>query len=129
MGSTSVPGLAAKPVIDILLVVANSAGESAYAAALDAAGYSLRVREPDWYEHRLFRKADTNLHVFSEGCVEIERMLMFRDWLRAHPGDRALYEGVKRTLAHKDWPSVDDYARAKTAVVEEILKRAQQEPN
>ena len=123
-GSTSVPGLAAKPVIDILLVVGNSADERAYAPALAATGYALRIREPEWYEHRMFRDEGTNLHVFSDGCVEISRLLKFRDWLRGHPEDRELYAGVKRALAQREWESVDDYARAKTAIIEEILTRA-----
>src|SRR6476620_10172595 len=74
VGSTSVPGLAAKPKIDLLLVVADSADEPAYIPALEAAGYVLRVREPDWNEHRMFNGSDIdlNLHVFSVGCPEIE---------------------------------------------------------
>ena len=83
-GSTSVPGLAAKPRIDIMLAVPDSADEPSYVPALEAAGYVLRIREPDWYEHRVFKGPDTdvNLHVFSAGCPEIARMLLFRDWLR-----------------------------------------------
>src|SRR5262245_9702811 len=94
VGSTSVPGLAAKPRIDLLLVVANSADEPAYVPALEAAGYVLRIREPDWYEHRMFNRCDMalNLHVFSVGCPEIDRMLLFRNWLRSHAADRELYE-------------------------------------
>jgi len=85
-GSTSVPGLSAKPVIDIVLAVPDSADESAFVPPMEAAGYVLRIREPDWFEHRLFKGPDTNvnLHVFSEGCPEIERMLAFRDRLRTH---------------------------------------------
>jgi len=100
VGSTSIPGLAAKPIIDILLVVADSADEKGYASALAAAGYVLRVREPDWYQHRMFkgRKEIVNLHVFSEGCPEIERMLLFRDWIRSNQADCALYERTKREL-------------------------------
>ena len=126
VGSTSVPGLAAKPRIDMLLVVANSADESAYVPALEAAGYVLHIREPDWYEHRMFNGPDTaiNLHVFSPGCPEIERMLLFRDWLRGNPSDRQLYERTKRELARQDWKYTQNYADAKTAVVEEILARA-----
>ena len=92
VGSTSVPGLAAKPRIDILLVVADSGDEPAYVPALEAAGYALRIREPEWYEHRVFKGPDTdvNLHVFSPGCPEIDRMLGFRDHLRADDADRAL---------------------------------------
>ena len=125
-GSTSVPGLAAKPTIDILLVVANSADEDAYAAALEAAGYSLRIRETDWYEHRMFKGPDTeiNLHVFSAGCPEINRVLMFRDRLRSNAVDRDLYARAKVALAQKEWKDVDDYADAKTVVIEEILARA-----
>ena len=126
MGSTSVPELAAKPVIDIVLVVADSASEDVYLPALEQAGYVLRIREPEWYEHRMFKRpeAETNLHVFSEGCIEIDRVLTFRDWLRAHPEDRDLYASVKRSLAETVWDSVDDYAQAKTAVILEILARA-----
>jgi GrpB-like predicted nucleotidyltransferase (UPF0157 family) len=92
IGSTSVPSLAAKPIIDILLVVANSADESTYISDLEAAGYALRFRETDWYEHRLLRGPDTeiNLHVLSARCPEIARVLMFRDWLRIDSADRDL---------------------------------------
>ena len=125
-GSTSVPGLAAKPLIDITLLVPNSADEAAYAPALEAAGYVLRIREPQWHEHRVFKGPDTdvNLHVFSSGSVEFERMVGFRDWLRAHPEDRELYERTKRELAARTWRHIQHYADAKTAVVEEISARA-----
>jgi GrpB-like predicted nucleotidyltransferase (UPF0157 family) len=128
VGSTSVPGLAAKPLIDILLVVPDSTDESAYVPALEAAGYTLTVREPDWYEHRLFKGPDTNVnvHTFSAGCAEIERMLLFRDWLRSHPEDRERYEHTKRELAQHVWRYVQNYADAKIAVVEAIIARARQ---
>ena len=126
VGSTSVPGLAAKPRIDLLLVVANSADESAYVPALEAAAYVLRIREPEWYEHRMFTGPDTaiNLHVFSPGCPEIHRMLLFRNRLRNNPSDRQLYERTKRELARLDWKYTQNYADAKAHVVEEILARA-----
>jgi GrpB-like predicted nucleotidyltransferase (UPF0157 family) len=125
-GSTAVPGLAAKPTIDIILAVAESAEEGAYVPNLQSAGYVLRIREPDWYEHRLFEGpgTDINLHVFSSGCPEIDRMLMFRDWLRSNAADRDRYARTKLELAQKDWNDVQDYADAKTSVVEEILGRA-----
>jgi GrpB-like predicted nucleotidyltransferase (UPF0157 family) len=127
VGSTSVPGLAAKPRIDMLLVVPNSADESTYVPALEAAGYVLAIREPDWYEHRVFKgpDMDINLHVFSPGCPEIDRMLLFRNWLRSNTSDRELYERTKRELARKDWKYTQNYADAKTEVVEEIIARAQ----
>lgn len=126
VGSTSVPGLAAKPRIDIVLAVADSSDESQYAPPLEAAGYILRVREPDWYEHRVFKGADTdvNLHVFTTGCPEIERMLRFRDHLRVSERDRLLYEETKRDLARRTWKYTQHYADAKGAVVEDILGRA-----
>lgn len=126
VGSTSVPGLAAKPLIDILLVVPNSSDEQAYVPAMESAGYTLRIREPDWHEHRVFKGPDTNVnvHTFSAGCVENERMLMFRDWLRSHPDDRERYERTKRELAAQEWGYVQNYADAKTEVVEAILARA-----
>jgi len=127
VGSTSVPGLAAKPKIDMLLVVANSADELSYVPTMETAGYVLTIREPDWYEHRMFKGPDTdiNLHVFSSGCTEIDRMLLFRDWLRSNEADRLLYERTKRELARNNWKYMQNYADAKTAVVQEILTRAQ----
>lgn len=125
-GSTSVPGLAAKPIIDIVLCVRDSADEASYLPALTAAGYVLRIREPDWFEHRCCKGPDTNvnLHVFSEGCSEVERMLRFRDVLRRDDAERALYEATKRRLAAQTWGYVQNYADAKSAVVEAILARA-----
>jgi GrpB-like predicted nucleotidyltransferase (UPF0157 family) len=127
VGSTSVPGLAAKPKIDMLLVVANTADEPSYVPALEAAGYVLRIREPDWYEHRMFKGPDTNinLHVLSSGCPEIDRTLLFRNWLRSNDSDRRLYERTKRELARTTWKYMQNYADAKTTVVQEILARAQ----
>ena len=125
-GSTSVPGLAAKPRIDVVLAVADSADEDAYVPALEAAGYAFWLREPEWHEHRLFKDTDpdVNVHVFSLGSEEIDRMLRFRDHLRADAADRELYERTKRELAAREWRVVQDYADAKTEVVEDILGRA-----
>ncbi len=126
VGSTSVPGLAAKPVIDMILVVSDSADEAAYVPALEAAGYRLTIREPDWHEHRMFKGPDTNvnLHAYSEGCAEVDEMVAFRDWLRTHDDDRALYEAAKRELAARTWRHVQNYADAKSEVVAEIKARA-----
>ena len=125
-GSTSVPGLVAKPIIDILLVVTDSADEDTYVPALEVAGYLLRIREINWYEHRMFKGPDTeiNLHVFSSGCPEIDRMLMFRDWLRNNAADCDLYARTKLALAQKEWEYVQNYADAKTVLIEEIIARA-----
>jgi GrpB-like predicted nucleotidyltransferase (UPF0157 family) len=129
VGSTSVPGLPAKPVIDIILVVTDSADETAYVPVLTEKGYRLHLREPDWYEHRMFKGPDTdiNLHTFSADCPEVDRMLMFRDWLRASPTDSQLYARTKSDLARKEWTFVQNYADAKTAVIDRILARARRD--
>jgi GrpB-like predicted nucleotidyltransferase (UPF0157 family) len=126
VGSTSVPGLPAKPIIDIILVVADSSDETGYATALAASGYRLHIREPGWHEHRLFKDPENsvNLHVFSAGCPEVDRMLTFRDWLRTSRGDRDLYARSKQTLAQQEWKYTQNYADAKTAVIDEIMSRA-----
>lgn len=118
-GSTSVPGLAAKPVIDLVLGVPDSTDESSYVPDLEAAGYTFRLREPDWHEHRLLGGPDTiiNLHVFSADSEEIENMIRFRDRLRSDPVARRRYERAKRELASRDWATVQDYADAKTDIV------------
>ena len=125
-GSTSVPRLAAKPLIDIVLGVADPADESSYVPPMEAAGYVLRIREPDWHQHRLLKGPDTdiNLHVFAADSGEIVRMLAFRDRLRTHPGERLRYEAAKRELAGRHWTYTQEYADAKSEVVEGIIARA-----
>lgn len=128
VGSTAVFGLAAKPIIDMLLVVEDSADETSYVPPLEAEGFILRTREPGWFQHRflVLRSGGMvwHLHVFSEGCEEIERMLAFRDWLRTHADDRQRYEDAKRELAARVWKHLQNYADAKTGIVREILTRA-----
>jgi GrpB-like predicted nucleotidyltransferase (UPF0157 family) len=125
IGSTSVPGLAAKPIIDILMVVADPADESGYVAPLEQAGYRLVIREPDWHQHRVLKGPDTdiNLHVHAEGSPEIGRNLRFRDHLRADQADRELYQRAKQELAGRHWAYIQQYADAKSDVVEDILRR------
>ena len=126
VGSTSIPGLSAKPIIDILLAVADSSAEDAYVPALTAQGYRLHLREPDWEQHRVMKgeRPDVNLHVFTVGSREIGRMLAFRDRCRTHPDERRLYEETKRRLASQVWRHVQHYANAKAEVVEAIIARA-----
>ena len=123
IGSTSVPGLAAKPIIDILLVVEDSGDEASYLSEMEAGGYGLRVREPDFHEHRMFRtpERDVHIHVFSHGASEIERVLTFRDRLRRNSDERRRYENTKRKLAAQSWPNMNVYAEAKTEVIEDII--------
>ena len=123
VGSTSVPGLCAKPVIDILLIVRDSSDEDAYVPQLERVGYSMRIREPEWFRHRMLKKhnPEVNLHVFSYGCSEAKRMLDLRDWLRTNEGDRMLYGNTKKALVQREWQYLQDYADAKSEVVREIF--------
>jgi GrpB-like predicted nucleotidyltransferase (UPF0157 family) len=125
VGSTSVPGLSAKPLIDIVLVVADSRDEESYVPKLEHVGFVLRIREPDWFEHRLLRAPVIagNVHVFSQGCEEVGRMIAFRDHVRADQDDRELYERTKQALAARTWKHVQNYADAKSDVIREIMTR------
>jgi GrpB-like predicted nucleotidyltransferase (UPF0157 family) len=123
IGSTSVVGLAAKPIIDILLTVRAVDDEPTYLPALEQAGYVLRVRETG---HRLLRtpELDVHLHVLSDGGPGAAAYLAFRDRLRASSIDQDLYVATKRHLATQQWPTMNHYAEAKSDVVNQILGRA-----
>lgn len=123
IGSTAVPDLAAKPIIDVLVTVADPDAEDTYRSQLEQAGYRLRVREP---RHRMFRTAerDVHVHVWADTDPEVPRYLAFRDRLRESHADRVAYEQLKRALAARDWPDINYYAVAKSDLVEAILARA-----
>jgi GrpB-like predicted nucleotidyltransferase (UPF0157 family) len=125
VGSTAVPGLWAKPVIDVDLVVPDSSDEPAFLPALEAAGFELRVREPDWEQHRCFRGADptSNVHVFSPGARELQRQHWFRDWLITHADDRSSYGALKRSLAQQGFTDVMHYNNARAGLVYDIYER------
>lgn len=126
VGSTSVPGLAAKPIIDIDLTVPDSRREEDYLSALESLGFELTVREPNWHEHRMFRHTSprVNLHVFSSDCPEITRHLIFRDWLRNHPEDLASYAAAKHHAKQQFPDDVRSYTLAKDEVIDQIYARA-----
>ena len=107
----------------MLLVVEDSGDEASYLPEMEAAGYVLRVREPDFHQHRMLRtpERDVHIHVFSSGSPEIERSLTFRDRLRRNRQERQLYERTKRKLAAQDWSDMNAYAEAKTEVIEGII--------
>ena len=125
IGSTSVPGLAAKPVVDIVVGIEDPDDEPAYLPDLEAAGYDLRVREP---HHRRLRTGDpdepVNLHCYPPGHAEVRKYLVFRDRLRADAADRQLYEAAKRALADREWPDMNYYAEAKSPTIQAVLARA-----
>lgn len=124
VGSTAVPGLAAKPIIDIQVSVTDVEHEDSYKPGLERAGYRIRVREP---AHRMFRtpERDVHVHVCDRGGSWERRHLLFRDWLRAFGADRQFYAETKRALAQHDWPTMDHYADAKTGVIADIMSRAE----
>ena len=126
VGSTAVCGLAAKPIVDILLIVADPSDEAAYVPPLCDAGYELRIREPEFFEHRMLRTADrdVHLHVFGPDAVEADRMLAFRDTLRTDSSARQRYARVKRSLARHEWPTMQHYADAKSDTIDHILRNA-----
>ena len=123
IGSTSVPGLAAKPIIDVLVTVEDITAEEDYLDQLLAAGFELRVREPG---HRMVRTParDVHVHVLQVGDEEADDYLLFRDRLRADPDDRELYERTKRALLEQDWTDMNEYADAKSEVIAGIKGRA-----
>lgn len=129
VGSTAVPGLAAKPVVDVDLLVADPDREDDYLPALRAAGFELRIREPWWYHHRMLRAHEplTNLHVWGPDSPEPFRHRLFRDWLRADADDRSLYAAAKRdavTAATALGEDVTRYNERKSQVVRQIYVRA-----
>jgi len=119
-GSTAVPGLAAKPIIDILVTVNDPDDDSRLIPLMASIGYQLRVREPG---HRMFRTParDVHVHVWAQGDPEVERHLRFRDRLRACAEDRAAYEHLKRRLARQTWQDMNEYAEAKSHLIAQIL--------
>ena len=122
VGSTSVPGLAAKPIVDVLVVVPDIDDEAAFLRELEEAGYVLRVREPG---HRMVRTPalDVHVHLLGAGDPEIDRMLRFRDRLRASDALRDAYAALKRELSARDWDDMNEYAEAKGPFIERALAR------
>jgi GrpB-like predicted nucleotidyltransferase (UPF0157 family) len=123
IGSTSVPGLAAKPIIDVLVTVQDVEDEAAFVPRLEQEGFVLRVREPG---HRMVRtpERDVHVHLYEPDDEAVSAYLDLRDWLRVDAGDRALYERTKRRLATQTWADMNDYADAKSEVIQAILGRA-----
>lgn len=130
VGSTSVAGLPAEPIIDIDLTVADPGCEQDYIPALEAIGFRLMTREPWWYGHRMLRADQPlcNLHVFGFDSPELVKHRIFRDWLRGNPADRDLYAAVKRRAASEASAAgehvTQQYNARRQQVVREIYRRA-----
>jgi len=125
VGSTSVPGLVAKPVIDADLTVLDVEDEHSYVPQLEAAGFSLIFRDVmsgDPHRQLTFARPNTNLHVWSPGAIEPQRHLVFTDWLRTNAADRERYNAAKAVASAGDGAA--RYNDLKAAVVYDIYERA-----
>lgn len=124
VGSTAVIGLAAKPIIDIDLIVENPENEASYVPTLESIGYELTIREPSWYQHRMLKLHDpmVNLHVFGKNCPEHHRHLLFKEWLQTHPDDLADYAAIKE-IAKNDVNTMQAYNQKKQDVVRAIYQK------
>ena len=131
-GSTAVPGLSAKPVIDIQVSVATLVPLSAYGTRLEAVGY-VHVPHPDdsfcpFFHRPALWPHSHHVHVVESGGREERRTLAFRDYLRDHADIAREYADVKRAIAARlpgnDAGSREEYARAKTGFIERIVALA-----
>lgn len=124
VGSTAVPRMSAKAIVDVQLSVVDVEDEDTYLPKLIDAGYHLRVREPG---HRMVRtlERDVHVHICKVGSDWERRHLVFRDWLRIDQADRDAYEGCKRTLALQDWTDMNEYAAAKGPLIAVITQHAE----
>ena len=124
------PGLPAKPVIDLDVTVADPADEAHWLPPLEDAGLVLTVREPWWHGHRCLRGTAprVNVHVFGPDSPELVKHIVFRNWLRQDAGDRELYAAAKRVAAGSGSGDgmmlMEDYNARKQAVIREIYGRA-----
>lgn len=124
IGSTAVPELHAKPIIDIDLIVKNPNQEESYIPMLKKIGYELIIREPSWYQHRMLRLKNpcVNLHIFAPNCAEHIRHCLFRDWLCEHEDDRQLYTNAKLAARHSV-TTTQDYNQNKQSTVRAIYQK------
>lgn len=126
VGSTAVPGLEAKPVIDIQVSVDDVDDEARYVPAIEGLGVSLRLREPG---HRYFRPAgglprNVQIHVCEAGGEWERDHLLFRDYLRADPEAREAYARLKRELAERYRDDRLAYTEGKTGFILDALEEA-----
>lgn len=129
-GSTSIPDLPAKPIIDIDLVVRDVTAESGYVAPLEAAGFKFLLREPHWHEHRFFYTYvpyAVNLHVWGPDSPEVTRHQIFRNRILENAEDKALYVKAKQAAAETigaKGGNMQDYNELKEDTIRKILRNA-----
>lgn len=126
IGSTAVPGLAAKPIIDMALRVPSFKRLALWIRRLENSGYIYKGEYglPGRHFFVLGNPATHHLHLVADGCGHWDRWLLFRDYLRAHPGEAARYNDLKRSLARKYADNRDAYTKAKTPAINRMLVRA-----
>lgn len=128
IGSTSIPGMFAKPTIDILLVVKSHAVLDADQQVMKDLGYIPRGENGIPGRRYFFRLAGErhcfHLHSFEEGHSEIQRHLNFRDYLRVHPNEAHAYGALKLKLADRFRCDPQSYTEAKTAFIRKVDQRA-----
>ena len=127
VGSTSVPGLAAKPIVDIQVSAAKVDDEASYAPAIEALGVALRSRDS---EHRYFRpagnrKRDVQIHVTQAGTAWERTHLLFRDYMRSHPDAARAYAEMKRAAASRYTDDRIAYNESKTDFILDHLELAE----
>jgi len=130
IGSTSVPGLAAKPIIDIMVGLADFTQADTLVLRVHSLGYEYVSQfEVEMPFRRYFRKDNEGVRTHQIHMVALNgefwhRHLAFRDYLKAHPNVAAEYATLKRKLAEQDWQDVNDYANAKTEFIQSIEAQA-----
>jgi GrpB-like predicted nucleotidyltransferase (UPF0157 family) len=129
IGSTAIPNIYAKPVIDMLVEVGDIAGLDRQSSAMESLGYEV-MGEFGIAGRRYFRKETPEgirthqIHAFEAGSAEAERHLAFRDYMIAHPGDALMYSELKRRLAEEHPQNIDGYMDGKDAFIKEMDRRA-----
>jgi GrpB-like predicted nucleotidyltransferase (UPF0157 family) len=131
IGSTAIPNIYAKPVVDLLVEVRDITEVDGQSSAMQSLGYEV-MGEYGIPGRRYFRK-DThegirthNIHAFEAGSAEVERHLAFRDYMVAHPADAQRYSELKRRLAEEHPQSMDGYMDGKDGFIKEMDRRAAQ---
>lgn len=129
IGSTSVGGMPAKPIIDVDLTIADPSKEEEWLPQLEDTGLILTVREPWWFHHRMLEtpERDAHIHVFGPDSAEPLKHLVLRNWLRESEEDRQLYAQTKRDAAAETvarGETLNEYNQRKQEVLRAIYQRA-----
>jgi GrpB-like predicted nucleotidyltransferase (UPF0157 family) len=131
IGSTAIPGIHAKPIIDLLVEVRNLDKVDGQNLEMETLGYEV-MGEFGISGRRFFRKDNSegvrthHIHAFETGSAQVERHLMFRNYMLAHPDDAWIYSNLKRELARKYPQDIDSYMDGKDGFIKEMDEKARQ---